>query len=370
MSNSQPKSPSPSRVLRFVFVALLALALAGSATFGQGSWSLGPLRLLIRHASAPLAYAVKDLATLMSYSFLRGVGGVAFSETASPAHDLVGKEIALSYSRWSADGERLRVRIDGDSYVLPVYDWVLLPVAEYADSEYHACVSLFGPQAEFTAEANAYDIVYHEALQDTLLGMRVLQADIRLMVLNSAWALPSYGGVTVLGAGEQAPASLNREAARIIDAIVWEHDFRSWVLTDVDVDVEIGLTGNTVTLSGDPYYIFWTLDRERLEELVADAAHYASIGDSFRYGVVMDEIDRLPYEVVEPTRDLNLAREMLREYNQPVYDAAAETMRLAAFFRYVKATSPWGWTAFLSEMSGRTPSPRVATPTEWTQPGE
>ena len=78
-------------------------------------------------------------------------------------------------------------------------DWQLIPIAKYADdNEYNACVSLFGPKPTLSK----YDIIYHKAFKNTLLGLRLFQMDILLKDLDSFWDIPQLGGQVILGTGE------------------------------------------------------------------------------------------------------------------------------------------------------------------------
>jgi hypothetical protein len=72
-------------------------------------------------------------------------------------------------------------------------------------------------------------------------------------------------------------------------------------------------------------------------------------------------------EVVALTQALKNARDALRQFNTPVYDAATNTMRMAAFFRHVKGHDAAGWRAFVSQLSGVKPPPTLTTPTAWAR---
>jgi hypothetical protein len=90
---------------------------------------------------------------------------------------------------------------------------MLIPIVNYANSDYNAVVSLFG---EKTTE-DTYDIVYHPAFENTLLGIRLLQADIIFFDLGETWQLPKLEGQTILGAGETLGAGEGR--SKILSAL-------------------------------------------------------------------------------------------------------------------------------------------------------
>jgi hypothetical protein len=56
---------------------------------------------------------------------------------------------------------------------------------------------------------------------------------------------------------------------------------------------------------------------------------------------------------------------ILYEYNPPVYNAAIQTMRFSAFFRYVKDHNSSSWQKFLKDVKTVKPTPSVQTPTQW-----
>ncbi len=214
------------------FVALGALLLIALVALAQGDWSLGPYTFTSGRPSAPLQYSLASSGGLGSYGFVSGVGGVAFNGLAKPDAAMKDKAIVLHYDKTTTDGHRLQVVVEGGTATADLPDWMLIPIARFAESDYDACVSLFGP--------NAYDIVYHASFQNTLLGLRLLQADMILFDIGETWRLPQRGGVFALGAGETAPRQMDEASARTIDAALQVGTFQSWVMTDQDEDVIFG----------------------------------------------------------------------------------------------------------------------------------
>ena len=352
-------------------VSAFGLLLIGVVVaIAQGDWSLGPYTFTSGRPSAPLQYSLASSGGLGSYAFVSGVGGVAFSGVAIPDSAVGARTISLHYNSASRDGSRLQVLTDTGTAVADVPDWMLIPIARFADSEFDACVSLFGPNTSDVA----YDIVYHKSFQNTLLGMRLLHADMILFNLEETWRLPQFGGVTVLGFGESAPARLDDASARIIDAALAGGTFQSWVMTDQNEEVVYALKDGHLVLTGDPYYYFWRSNAEEVElkqrELASQALQLRQAGRIEEHNRIVEQINAMIPTVTEVTTltlGVKNARGALRRFNAPVYDAATSTMRYSAFFRYVKKQNQKGWRAFVQETASVAIKPDVVTPTRWAR---
>jgi hypothetical protein len=188
-----------SRAVALALVAGLFL-LGPIASAVAQEWNLGSKRFLTNAAvaAAPLRIVSTGYSDLSTFRFVGRVGGVSFIAVAQPDHTATGKSIDLAYDPALPDGSRLVVRVDSKALRTSIPDWQLRPIVEFAASEFNAVVSLFGegPEGE-----NYYYIQYHDAMKDTLMGMRLLHADILFIALDEHWRLPRYGGKVVLGAG-------------------------------------------------------------------------------------------------------------------------------------------------------------------------
>lgn len=313
------------------FTAGLLVVLLTVIAVAQGDWSLGDYKLLNRRPSPPLQVNLAEAGGLGSYSFVSSVGGVAFAGVASPGPAFQAGAPQLIYNPSADDGSRLQVRVGPTALSASLPDWMLVPIAHFADSPFDACVSLFGP----ATTDQEYDIVYHPAFQNTLLGMRLLQSDMLLFDLEQTWRLPQFGGTVVLGAGESAPRGLDDGSAQRIDGALANGSFQSWVMTDQGEPVVADAQQGRLILSGLPFYYFWSADGDRV----------------------------LPVESL--TNGLKAQRQALQRFNAPVYGAATNTMRYAAFFRFVKQRNPDGWRDFLSSLQSVAVRPPVVTPTAW-----
>jgi hypothetical protein len=351
-------------------LAIGLLLLGALAAIAQGDWSLGPYTFTSGGPSAPLQYSLAGGGGLGSYDFVSGVGGVAFSAVAKPDTAVKDKPIVLHYDRTTMDGHRLQIVAEGTTATADLPDWMLIPIARFADSDYDACVSLFGPNTT----ASAYDIVYHASFQNTLLGLRLLQADMILFDIGETWRLPQRGGVVSLGVGETAPRQMDEASARTIEAALQGGSFQSWVMTDQDEDVIFGLQDRRLEFTGEPYYYFWTSNvediqaaQQGLESQVRALRAAGRIAESNRIVEQINAMTPTVTEVTNLTRRLKQERGALRRFNAPVYNAATQTMRYSAFFRYVKKQNQSGWRDFLRETASVAIQPELVTPTRWAR---
>jgi hypothetical protein len=331
-------SRSAGLIANRVALLFLTLALSIAVIAQPNSWDLGPYKLLTGPSSPPLRVTMNGGRGLTSFSFVGRVGGIAFEAVAVPNKAVKGKDIKLSYDKSQKDGNRLAISIGGKTYRPSLPDWMLVPISKYADSPYTACVSLFGPRST----RSSYDIVYHPAFQDTLMGLRLLQADMLLIDVGNFWDLPKFNGKIVRGLGEPMPVKpAGLSAALSIRSVFGRTQFQSWVLTDYRVPVSFNVNRDAFMLSGEPYYYFWKPDIQ---------------GNNREPQVI---------EVRSLTEGLKAKRGEIKKLNPIVYNAASKTMQFAAFFRFVKRSNPALWSSFLNQVRGATVRPIVKTPTQW-----
>ncbi|MFT5702573.1 MAG: hypothetical protein ACI8ZB_005496 [Desulforhopalus sp.] len=357
-----------------------------------------------QYSSSPLRIA-STKGSLRSFAFVGKVGGVNFEEIAQPTPGVHFKHIKLKYDSTQKDGQRLTVTLDKKHFTVHLPDWQLIPIAEYADSKYTAAVSLFGegPETE-----KYYYVQYHEAFKDTLLGLRLLQADILFIDLRNNWDLPKLNQNNILGLGESSP---NQETShspmvKLVQSLDG-HSWRSWVLTDSETIPAFLAKDGTFNISANPYYYFWNLkstaaDHERLSnKYQTDYTVYEADIDEYNkkvgeYNASTSQTDRnhLKLEIEELENKLrrlqtnikmiqeelenpsvieveSLTKLMrsqaaqLRDYNPAVYNAYLNTAAYASFFRYVKKKDKAAWDRFMSSIKTVKILPVIDTPTTW-----
>jgi hypothetical protein len=403
------------------FILMVSILLAGPG-MQLGRVSLG-------RAPAP-ALNVLGPINMRSARFVSAVGGVAFGQIAKPALGLTVSQLDLSYDSTKQDGARAVLRINGVPAVVGVYDWQLIPIARFADSTQASCVTAFGTLHDQDKEkqiiqADGKIINYHPALINTLLGLRLMQADIMLFVPD-AIDLPKENATYLLGVGEPAPnLQRNMIGWRGFDgqrsaAQAAFGAYRSYVLSDEDVSITFDIAQGKLSITGDPMYHFWRYRYEapdydakgepaRVSAQVAarmNAARFAP-GFSEKAWLIAETLDAIcriehiggggtakvtekglamaePYElravlvkilVTLKAQEVDVMKGYTAQVSKPslveainptVYAAARATMRYAAFLRYVRNKHPVVWKRFLASTAGKTPSPAVQTPTTMT----
>jgi hypothetical protein len=353
--------------LKFLLGALLFLQVGFINGYAQ-EWELGTLKLMTSESSSGPLRERMSKGSLSKYSFVGKVGGIAFAAKAEAGPELVGKSLYLDYDKNKPDGERVRLFVEKEEYIVPVPDWIIVPVARYAESEFNAVVSLFGPKQ--TQED--YDVVYHQAFENTLLGLRLLQADTLLSNLNETWQLPRQKGQVVLGRGEVKPTHFNRIAAERILRTMTQASFQAWILTDEKETVGVSLDKGQVHVTGTPYYYFWTSNQveynQTIELYKRRAAEALARNDIHKHNLIVTTANNFEPVISEAevlTRGMRENTQALYSFNPAVFGAAIATMRYAAFFRYIKAQNIVSWNTFMEKITGVAVEPKVETPTRW-----
>jgi hypothetical protein len=306
------------------------------------NWTVGGYAVFTNtYRSVPLEIKSFGRTSLRDLDFVSKVGGVAFDAVATPAEDLHFSRISLEYRASYPDGQRLGINVDNNQYGVNLPDWELIPIAMYANSEYTACVSLFGQEGT----NDVPQITYHPAFVNRLLGMRLLHADLmfeNIERLDDIRKVLKYDSRYVLGSGESMPdEAASSAAASSIAGIFYKSvenggGFNSYVLTDAGVPVRFSMKQNGFTITGRPYYYFFKYPSSR---------------------------DGNPQPSTALTSAIRLRSSEVRNLNPLVYDAAARTMRFAAFFRYVRENYPAEWQSFIASIINVRTMPAVLTPT-------
>lgn len=332
--------------------------------------------------TAPLKVRIGGMRGLRSFGKLSRVGGVAFEEVASPGYQLRNKTITIFYNNENRDGRRLGVVVSRDTVYANIYDWQLIPIAKYSNSYNTSLVSLFGENGD---EYN-YEIQYHPAIQNTLLGLRIWQADALLTDTENYWELPSRNGRTILGRGEVKPTTRPSLSINAINSTMYSgEEYQAWVLTDIEQKITFSISNNSLLFSGSPYYYFWASDYTELNAIARQYDAYVEKITEYVdiYGNVISGKESLykyyekllldlekKAEQVEPkiiykqvlTESVKKRQKDIRKINPAVYDAALNTMRYSAFFRYIKTNNPGSWSRFLNQIRYVSVRPAIKTP--------
>jgi hypothetical protein len=271
------------------------------------------------------------------------------------------------------------VSVNGKVYRPFIPDWRLKPIALFADSPYTAAVSLFGEGPE---QERYFYIQFHDALKDTLLGLRLLQADILLIDPTELWDLPLVGGRKIIGLGEKEPnKTTSLEALQSIKNLIEKEKYQSWVLTDIG-DGRIETIGNELKIITVPYYHFWIMRHkgtglnifeiqecdqlERLKRILKNVTLPERCNTLLTTDVKEEDLEVMP--VSELISSIKNAWPTLQRVNEPVYTSVSQMSQFAALFRTVKATNSTGWAEFLKAVRIIRVTPEVQTPNRWEKP--
>jgi hypothetical protein len=232
---------------------------------------------------------------LPTHSFLAGVGGVAFDAVAAPVEGTSIESLSLTYHADSSDGNRLWLNVNGRSVGARIYDWQLAPTVNFTNSQYYSGITPFGklvsqPEQSKVLKRGGNIVNYHPALVNTVLGLRIFQQDI-LILRNDCTDLPKDGNRYILGKGEREPDLWENQMGMnnfIIHLNRVESEFRmrfrSYVVCDFERDIRFGLSGDTLSVTGEPFYYFWRfrMDSPEYDQDKAEHRIEKEIADSVR----------------------------------------------------------------------------------------
>lgn len=343
---------------------------------------------------------------LSSYNYLSRTGGIAFGRVAEQAgnHEIV----KIKYEANSPNGKRLRLFFDGPkgkvTITAPLPDWMLVPIARIATYNEVTLITAFGhlpnPDREETLNNLGYFILnYHPYLKDTLLGLRLMQADMLVFRPEAADFPRNDDGDYWLGLGETAPDATNNEdrLEALFDKMATNdgYPFQSYVITDHQQSITFDMKGDNLVLTGHPYWYSWRkadyTDSE-VDVIHDEANEYADVQITLEYN---DDYEALPYDEwltkysedyiqsrlkkledevlskyligVLPEFSAELSEEILRlkGVNPAIFDVLTKMMRYTALFRRMAILDPKGYRVFVSSLDDIRPEPLVDTPSAW-----
>ncbi len=200
--------------------------------------------------------------------FLGSVGGVSFDQVAEPASGLTINSLNISYNSENPDGQRFNLSINNKIIKVNLFDWLLIPIANYANSPYYSCFTLYGNLIDKEMEDlilnNEGRIMnYHPDLENTLLGLRLFDMDV-LILYNFTTDLSKENDLYILGEGETEP-DLSKNINGMNTFLKYFDDIqdklnqthRSYVITDYTRDISFSITGDSLSISSTPYYYCW-----------------------------------------------------------------------------------------------------------------
>jgi hypothetical protein len=206
-------------------------------------------------------------------SFVLRVGGVAFDGVATPASDLSIRQLGLNYRQNNKDGDRLELTLNGERIAAPIYDWQLIPIAKFADSNDVACFTLTGDfdlseQDEFSLSHTQYQ----ESFQNEFLGVRLFQLD-RFFFDEHYWDLVKKDGKYLLAAGETMPDFEANKKAHTEFRVFKEQQedisggAESYIISDYNRNITFNVHNQQLEIAGEPFVYFWELNEDAFDDL-------------------------------------------------------------------------------------------------------
>lgn len=433
-----------SRILHYTLILILfSFSLSSFSQKNLGRQTILQFDLnnsVLKPDAPPLSESVPMAEAMGNGSFVSGVGGVSFDQVAKPAIGQAIGSLTVNYNGKSADGNRLELTINNKPVKVFLPDWMLIPIAHYAESPYYSCVTLFGKLNDKTLEKQVTGhkgrvINYHPAFDNKLLGIRLAYMDM-LIGYGFANDLPRNNeGKYILGTGELKPDTLaNKKGAFDLSQQIiktqnkFDLTFRSYIISDYTRDITFNVSNDSLRISCFPYYFCWiykhdqpgydvqkvadslsaTYNRElkaftdakayndwyidkmislfdaydghynfwaegpfvEMKALKTDEEKKLFLGkyapESFYNSILQTEayMDRDSIIYLKGfSDDISSNPEFFEAANPAVWNATVNTMRFAAFFRYVKTTFPESWKAFSDMVKLLDPEPRIVTPT-------
>jgi hypothetical protein len=275
--------------------------------------------------------------------FASRIGGVAFASEAVSKQGLV--IVGMRYVPQEDDGKRLQLTVR-DRYlrdhqvIASIYDWQLQPLVAFVRAGGHAAATLFGElkdkELQDRVRKRYFIANYHPAFQNTLLGLRLLQADL-LVINRSAADLFKSNGNYILGSGEAVPteSDITLSKRHFDDVAGWRKRqnefFESYVVGDVGTTVEFSIAGDTLVLTGDPTWYCWRRDTKKLDEIIDLLS--GSV-DAFILAWMTLRFDPRPWEVNR------FAEIVIRRLNVPGKDSARSLLVPEVTLRKLLRLSP------------------------------
>ncbi len=201
--------------------------------------------------------------------FLSGVGGVSFDQTAQQVMGMNISTATIDYLPSANDGQRLQLFFDGKPARVLLPDWLLVPIAKYADGSNFSCFTLFGKlndekTMETVLESGDRILNYHPQFDNTLLGLRLAYMDM-LLVYQFSEDLPKNSDNSyILGPGENQPNVFNNNSGHVrlfrqVRALEQKYglNYRSYVVSDFRQKVLFKVVNDSLEISGLPFFYCW-----------------------------------------------------------------------------------------------------------------
>lgn len=389
-----------------------------TAAGAQQMMSLGNLQFVLPNADAAMQSRTIRLkmagADIASYYQL--VGGIAFTQQAVPSFNI--ESIGISYSEVDRTS---RVSINGNEIVIPLEMYELQPIVNFADSDDNVAMTMYGNRYGFLNGMLCYDILFHPAFIDNLMGLHLLHVDAMVPLDGTNGEFPIYDDSWCITDSEfqeytEINSKLLKDGTNYFDYAeaaykeimsVTSEEFSSYIYTDFEQPIHFSVTDGEIIFDGLPYYQFADSKTDETS-LYRSMKLYADILSGSQYELSDDETDFVNYiysvdnqpdkteeekaeefirnleeesgdpdateEILsalftlwvsedEITEELRTKPELPRSLNPVVYGEVDKICQWTALFRYIKEKNPSSWNKFVDVISQCDPdAENVITP--------
>ncbi|MBT3383927.1 MAG: hypothetical protein HN778_21020 [Prolixibacteraceae bacterium] len=258
-------------IFLFTVSSFIIITSAKSQNRGSFSFASPKASFIEQRADIPRQKIISNsekLPSAFNQKFVSTTGGISFENIATIDSMLNIEHLNLNYYPNNSDGVRLELRINKKEVKSTIYDWQLIPIAKFVESNNTSCFTYFGrlenqDLEKLILENEGHVLNYHPDFANTLLGWRLADMDM-LILYNFTIDLPKLNEKYILGAGENKPdLKANMDGSRKflnhINTIqnIYGYRFQSYVITDYSRTIECRIENDSLLISGFPYYYCW-----------------------------------------------------------------------------------------------------------------
>jgi hypothetical protein len=294
-----------------------------------------------------------DLGLPLRHPDVGGFGGVSLGHATLKIFGTTHIPASISYDRTKPDGSRLELTVNDRlktapvRWTVPVWDWQIIPVAKLVDQGGRDIVSLFGDGPDLD---KFYYVWVNPVFRDTLLGLRLLQADLLPIWASKGEQLKQLPESNTFAPGEPPFDSETSESAlKQFWGILAQSSIENWVVTDFDTHPEVRFE-TRFEINSDPYYLFC----ESIEWHDADPN---GLSKSSRVGGGGDCIPA--WTAIDGVRK---NRNALRNGAPAIFNSVEQASFLTELFFSIQGNDPASWKAFLQELDKDGPLSTVSIP--------
>jgi len=189
-------------------------------------------------------------------SILKQTGGGLLTSRAEFVPALARQKWQLHYSKDKPNGARLEITSGDQHLTVDAYDWEIYPLTRFVDSNHNGSINIL-------VKEDGFNIDLDGAFINTLLGLRIIQADLITSGFLSQDFLPRLDNRLILGDGEApflADDKRAGDAAAEFDKIVGTNESVYSVITDAGARFIVAeRLGQNIAIVGRPFLFAWDM---------------------------------------------------------------------------------------------------------------